>query len=193
MMLGGLLLLGQRPSVVQVLAVPTALIGLGMIVGFDWGALAEDYRAGVILGLLAGLFYAAYMLVMRAARRDAVDKLPVSEVAVVSIGSAVLLGIAVMVEGESLALPTATDAMWLINYGVFSHCLGMLLIASSLRMVSTTQAGVALLLQPALSFVWDVLFFERPMSAVEIGGALLALLAIYLGSRGASKQSQSAA
>ena len=60
-------------------------------------------------------------------------------------------------------------------------------------MVSTTQAGVALLLQPALSFVWDVLFFERPMSAVEIGGALLALLAIYLGSRGASKQSQSAA
>ena len=193
MMLAGLLLLGQRPGLLQVIAVPLALFGLGMIVGFDWGALAADYRSGVILGLLAALFYAAYMLVMRSARRDATDPLPVSEVAIVSIGSAVLLGLAAMVEGNSLVIPTASDAVWLFSYGVFSHCLGLLLIASTLRVVTTTQAGIALLLQPALSFVWDVLFFDRPMAGVEIAGALITLLAIYMGSRGASKQPQPAA
>ncbi|MGI9219422.1 MAG: DMT family transporter [Woeseiaceae bacterium] len=192
MMLAGLLLLGQKPSLMQIIAVPAALFGLGMIIGFDWDALAADYQTGVILGLLTALFYAAYMLVMRSARRDSSDPLPVSEVAVVSIGSAILLGLAAMVEGESLAIASSSDAVWLLSYGIFSQCLGLLLIASSLRMVTTTQAGIALLLQPALSFVWDVLFFDRPMSIVELTGAMITLLAIYMGSRGGSKQVQRA-
>ena len=56
MMLAGLLLLGQRPRLLQIIAVPIALFGLAMIVGFDWDALALDYRLGVIFGLLAALF-----------------------------------------------------------------------------------------------------------------------------------------
>jgi drug/metabolite transporter (DMT)-like permease len=190
MMLAGLLWLGQRPRLLQVIAVPIAMIGLGMIIGFDWMALASDYRTGVIVGTLAALFYAAYMLMMRAARRDSSDPLPISEVAVVSIGSAVILGLAAFVEGESLVIPSTSDAVWLLSYGLFSQCLGWLLIASSLRMVTTTQAGIALLVQPALSFIWDVLFFDRPMSVVELSGAVVALLAIYMGSRGTSKQAQ---
>lgn len=188
MMLGGVLFLGQKPRLVQVVAIPLALVGLGMIIGFDWSTLSAEYRWGVIAGLLTALFYAAYMLMMRAARRDAEDPLPVSEVAVVSIGSAILLGASAFVEGESLAIPTLIDALWMVNYGVFSQCLGLLLIASSLRQVTTTQAGIALLLQPTLSFVWDVLFFDRPMTTIEILGALLTLGAIYLGARGRSKQ-----
>lgn len=188
MMLGGLLLLGQQPRLMQLVAVPLALAGLGMIVGFDWNALTADYRWGVIFGLLTALVYAGYMLSMRAARIESADALPVREVAIVSLGAALLLGAAVVVEGESLHIPGWLDALWLVNYGILSQCIGWLLIASSLPKVTTTQAGIALLLQPALSFTWDVLFFDRPMSAVELGGALLALTAIYLGSRGGSRQ-----
>jgi drug/metabolite transporter (DMT)-like permease len=65
-------------------------------------------------------------------------------------------------------------------------------IASSLPHVTTTEAGIALLLQPALSFVWDVLFFARSMTLLELTGAVIALLAIFLGSRPPSKQAQSA-
>jgi drug/metabolite transporter (DMT)-like permease len=188
MMLAGLLFLGQRPHLLQFIAIPLARVGLGLIVGFDWNALSSDYRIGVILGLLAALFYAGYMLLMRAARRDSVDPLPVREVAVISLGSAVMLGIAAFAEGESLTIPSMVDAVWLFNYGIFSQCLGLLLIASSLRTVTTTQAGLALLLQPTLSFTWDVLFFDRPMTAIELSGAVLTLFAIYLGSRSSSKQ-----
>jgi drug/metabolite transporter (DMT)-like permease len=128
------------------------------------------------------------MLLMRAARRDSSDPLPVREVAVISLGSAMILGLAAFAQGESLTIPSMVDAVWLFNYGIFSQCLAWLLIASSLRTVTTTQAGIALLLQPTLSFTWDVLFFNRPMTAVELGGAVLTLFAIYLGSRGSSKQ-----
>ena len=188
MMLAGVLLLGQRPHLLQLIAIPLALFGLGLIVGFDWNALSSDYRSGVILGLLAALFYAGYMLLMRAARRDSSDPLPVREVAVISLGSAVILGVAAIAEGESLLVPSMLDAVWLFNYGLFSQCLGLLLIASSLRVVSTTQAGIALLLQPTLSFTWDILFFDRAMTALELVGAALTLFAIYLGSRRSSKQ-----
>jgi drug/metabolite transporter (DMT)-like permease len=188
MMLAGLLLLGQRPRPLQLIAVPLALFGLGLIVGFDWSGLPGDYRWGVVFGLLTALVYAGYMLTMREARRDSVDPLPVREVAVISLGSAIFLGLAAIVEGESLAIPAIVDAVWLVNYGILSQCFGLLLIASSLRKVSTTQAGLALLLQPTLSFTWDVLFFARPMTATELSGAAIALLAIYLGSRNNSKQ-----
>ena len=49
-------------------------------------------------------------------------------------------------------------------------------------------AGLALLLQPSLSFVWDVLFFARPVSTTEVVGAVIALLAIYVGARPTSDQ-----
>ncbi|NIA28023.1 MAG: EamA family transporter [Desulfobulbaceae bacterium] len=183
MMLAGVLMLGQRPRPVQIVAVPLALVGLGMIVGFDWQSLPADYRLGVVFGLLTAVAYAGYMLTMRSARTDAAHPLPTREVAIVSIGSAMILGLSAMIEGVSLAIPTLSDATWLLAYGLLSHCLGLLLIASSLPRVSTTEAGLALLLQPTLSFVWDVAFFARPMAAMELAGAAIALGAIYLGSR----------
>jgi drug/metabolite transporter (DMT)-like permease len=160
MMSAGVVLLRQKPSATQLLAVPLALLGLVMIVGLDCS--------------------------LRAARVNSESRLPLSEVAVVSIVCTLLLVLIAQVEGVSLAVPDSADIKWLLCYGILSHSFGALLLASSLPHVSTTEAGLALLLQPTLSFVWDVLFFGRPMQPVEIAGAAIALIAIYLGSRRAS-------
>lgn len=184
MMLAGVVLLRQRPSVAQLVAVPLALAGLAMIVGLDWAALAPEYRLGVIFGLLTAVAYAGYLLTMRSARMEARHPMPVREIAAVSVMVAVLLAMSASLEGESLAIPTLADAGWLLGYGLLSHSLGLMLIASSLPQVSTTEAGIALLLQPTLSFLWDILFFGRPLTPVEGIGAALALAAIYLGARG---------
>ena len=188
MMLAGVLLLGQRPRPLQLIAVPLALFGLGLIVGFDWQALPGDYRLGVIFGLLTAVAYAGYLLTMRAARARSDYPVPIREIAVISIGAAVMLAISAGIEGESLRIPTMTDAGFLLGYGVLSHSFGLMFIASSLPKVSTTEAGLALLLQPTLSFVWDVVFFARPMTVAELTGAVIALFAIYLGARRDSKQ-----
>jgi drug/metabolite transporter (DMT)-like permease len=187
MMSAGVVLLRQKPSATQLLAVPLALLGLVMIVGLDWQSLPGDYRLGVIFGLLTAIMYAGYLLSLRAARVNSESRLPLSEVAVVSIVCTLLLVLIAQVEGVSLAVPDSADIKWLLCYGILSHSFGALLLASSLPHVSTTEAGLALLLQPTLSFVWDVLFFGRPMQPVEIAGAAIALIAIYLGSRRASE------
>ncbi len=188
MMLAGIVLYRQAPKPIQVVAVPLALLGLGLIVGFDWSELPPDYRLGVLFGLLTAVAYAGYLLTMRAARADAGDSLPLGEVAIMSLSVAAMLALSAFFEGASLAIPTMADAGWLLAYGLLSHCLGMVLIASSLPQVSTTEAGLALLLQPSLSFVWDVLFFARAVSTTELAGAVIALIAIYLGARPTSNQ-----
>ncbi len=188
LMLAGVLALRQRPSGLQIVAVPLALFGLAMIVGFDWRDLPPDYRMGVIYGFLTALVYAGYLLTMRFVRKDVASGMPTREIAVVSVAAAIMLGISAVAEGQSLVIPSMSDAGWLLAYGVLSHSLGYILIVSSLPQVSTTEAGLALLLQPTLSFVWDVLFFARPMTPAELSGAAIALIAIYLGSRQSSKQ-----
>lgn len=190
LMFAGVLFLGQKPAPTQLVAVPLALVGLAMIVGFDWQSLPGDYRLGVIYGLLTAIAYGGYLLTMRFSRHNAGHEMPTREIAIVSAVSAAMLGFSALAEGQSLAVTTLADLGWLTAYGVFSHCLGYILIVSSLPQVSTTEAGIALLLQPTLSFVWDVVFFGRPMSAMELTGAAIALGAIYLGSRQGSKQVQ---
>lgn len=188
----GLVILKEPPSRQQLIAIPLALFGLALIVGIDWAGLPENYRMGIVFGLGAAVTYAAYLLSMRRSRRDSRNPVPSREIAVVSLLAASMLGMAALVEGESLAVGTANDAAWLACYGILSHGMGMLFITSSLPHVTATQAGLALLLQPALSFVWDVLLFARPMSPRELLGAAVALFAIYLGSRRRSEQLQRA-
>ena len=163
-----------------------------MIVGVDWHALPVDYRKGIIFGLGAAATYAAYLLCMRRSRRDSTNRVPSREIAAVSLFGAAMLGAAAVFEGGTLAIARGGDIGWLVCYGVLSHGLGMMFITSSLPLVTPTQAGVALLLQPTLSFIWDVAFFARPMSPREFLGAAIALTAIYLGARSRSENLQRA-
>ncbi len=188
----GVAILRQPPTLRQLVAIPLALLGLALIVGVDWHDLAPEYRRGIVFGLGAAVTYAGYLLCMRQSRRASTNRVPSREIAVVSLAGAAMLGAVALAEGESLAIVQGSDLLWLASYGVLSHGLGMLFITSSLPHVTTTQAGLALLLQPTLSFAWDVAFFARPMTIIELCGAVVALFAIYLGSRSPSQQAQGA-
>ncbi|MFK8052147.1 MAG: DMT family transporter [Woeseiaceae bacterium] len=183
----GFFLLNQKPTLRQVLSIPLALFGLALIVGLDWDALSDDYRWGILFGLLTALSYAFYLMSFRQAQAISVHAqqsvLPARELTIVSLVSAVLLFFVALGEGTSLAIPTLADAGWLAGYGVLAHVFGWLLIASSLAQVPAALVGLSLLLQPLLSFVWDVLIFDRQMLPLELLGAAIAMLAIYIGSK----------
>ncbi|MDH4047067.1 MAG: DMT family transporter [Gammaproteobacteria bacterium] len=182
MMAAGIVLFGQKPGPRQIAAVPLAIAGLALVVGFDWQELPRDYQLGIVFGLLTAVCYAGYLLCMRQARMVSAHTVPTREIAVMSLLVAAMLGAAAFAEGVSLEIPTVSDLVWLLLYGVLANALGMLFIASSLSKVTTTEVGLALLLQPTCSFIWDILFFGRSFSVTEGTGAVLALAAIYLGS-----------
>lgn len=184
----GVMLLSQRPTATQLVAIPLAMTGLAMIVGLDWQSLRQDYRVGVIFGLLTAVCYAGYLLTMRQARTDSRYIVPSREIAVMSLIAASMLGMTAIAEGESLSVPNVSDAIWLACYGLLAHGLGLMFIASSLAKVTTTEVGLALLLQPSLSWIWDIFFFDRSLTVKEAVGATIVLLAIFLGSRQCSQQ-----
>jgi drug/metabolite transporter (DMT)-like permease len=180
----GLLVLRERPHWRFVVAVPAALLGLFLLVGVNWRALSGDYRLGVVFGLLTALSYGTYLLVLRAsqARPGRLEPLP-NLMAICWITTAMLTLVAVA-EGESLRIPSVSTGGILLVYGVTAQVLGWLLISRGIAHVEAGRAGLMLLLQPSLAFVWDVAFFHRSTSVTDVAGALLALGAIYLGTAG---------
>jgi drug/metabolite transporter (DMT)-like permease len=181
--LAGVLVFGQRMRWWTMLSIPLAFLGLSLIIGFDWRGLAEQDRRGIILGLLTAVFYTGYLLSLRRARFLATARTPAGDLTLVSIGSAVILGASAQVEHVSLAIDSAWDGGLMFGYGATCQVLGGVLISSSLAYVTAARVGLILLLQPTLSYMWDIWLFDLPITATQALGAAIALVAIYLGSR----------
>jgi drug/metabolite transporter (DMT)-like permease len=181
--LAGVWLFGEAAGWRLWLAIPLALTGLGLIIGFEWTGLTETYRRGILFGLLTAVFYSAYILALRGSRHTGTPVSPASGMAVASLVSAAILAAVGTASGESLAIPSVRDGGLLAAYALVAQVLGWILISASLKQVPASRVGLILLLQPTLAFVWDVLFFSRSFGSREMLGAALALGAIYLGSR----------
>lgn len=181
--LAGIMLFHEPLRWEIMLAIPLAMIGLGLLVGVDWASLPGDYRLGVIFGLLAALCYATFILSLRNVRVGQEAPSSTAVMSLLSLCCALILGAVVTFSGESFAIPSWRDGGLLLLYGLISQAVGWVLISQGIATVRASQAGLILLLQPTLSFVWDIGFFGRTLTWLECGGALLALAAIYLGSR----------
>jgi drug/metabolite transporter (DMT)-like permease len=106
---------------------------------------------------------------------------PLANLAILSLSTAVIMGMEGWGQGESFAIPDLQSWGALVSYGLVSQVLGWIFISKGLLSVEASRAGLILLLQPTLAFVWDILFFHRPTGLTEILGALLALMGIYMG------------
>ena len=177
----GFLFFGERPTVRFMAAVLVAFAGLGMLIGGDWFDASPMYRTGVLYGLLTALLYSLYLLTLRRAQSVTPRLSAESNLFWISLITAVLLGPVALATGESLVIPDRDSALALLALGVFPQVVGWTLISRALPWIRAGLAGLILLAQPALSFVWDVIFFDRPTTTVEALGALLALAGIYLG------------
>ncbi|MCG8422082.1 MAG: DMT family transporter [Proteobacteria bacterium] len=183
MALVGVCFFGERLRWQLAVSIPMAITGLAMIVGLDWSVFDDRYRWGVLFGLMTAAAYTGYLLFLRQARMAEPDSAPIRDLAVTSLVSAACLGLGGLAEGSGFAIPSLADAGWLMGYTVSAQILGWVLISSSLAHVPASRVGLILLLQPALAFGWDVLFFARSITAVEAAGAGLALFAIFLGTK----------
>jgi len=178
----GIAIFGERPTPRLVAAIPAAMLGLLLVVGIQWGSLAADYRAGVLFGLATAVCYSAYTLTLRHLQSRDHHAGPFANLAVVSLATAAGLGLLGLAEGESFAIPDIVTAGALGAYGVFSQVCGWVLISKGLPGIRASLAGLLLLLQPSLAYVWDILLFDLPVNLMKVAGTMITLFAIYLGS-----------
>ncbi|WP_316899239.1 DMT family transporter [Pseudodesulfovibrio indicus] len=163
-------------------AIPLALAGLYLMVGVGWSGFTADYRMGVFFGLMTAFFYALYMLSLKyALAKDKTDSLVLASAAALFTG--LIMGAIGAAEGQSFAVPTLKSLAAISTLALACHAVGWFLITRGIQNVRGALVGLVLLLQPTLSFVWDILFFGKPVDVVELSGVGLALVGIYIGSR----------
>jgi drug/metabolite transporter (DMT)-like permease len=162
-------------------AIPLAFFGLFLLAGIHWHQLGEAYRLGVFLGLATAACYAVYILALRKLQSQRNAPSAMANLAVISMVSALLLGSAAWMQNDPFAIPDLQSIFSLVAYGLFSQVIGWVLISNGLIRLKSSLVGLLILLQPALSFTWDILFFHRETDLFGAVGAVLSLTAIYLG------------
>ena len=175
------LFLGEKLGGRMIAALPLGLAGVWCIVGPNWGDGGPGFRLGVGFGLGAAVVYALYLLFLKKSLKDRPPRDTSGVMAVVSLACAVMLGVLLAVKGVSPLVGDPVALGILVIYGLLPHALGWGLIAHGLNRVPASRAGLILLLQPTLSYVWDVLLFAKPLGGLEVAGVAMALVAIYLG------------
>ena len=153
----GVLFLKEQIKPLFIISVILAFTGLVLLTGVDFNSMEPQYRLGVIYGMLTALCYSGITLTIQISQKrpDRLD--PIANMAWLCIFGAFFGSLEVVASGESFIIP---DIRSLLSdrYGVICSSIGWYLITKGLPHVSISMAGLSLILQPALSFLWDVLF-----------------------------------
>ena len=183
MALAGLVLYRERLSALFLAGVALAFIGLYLLVGLDWSHVGARYQLGVVLATATGVAYAVFMLSTRHAQRGGYVQLaPAQLLCVSSLVTALVLGVTALIEQDSFVIPDAQSWSALLGLALFGQVTGWVLLTRAMPQLPASLVGLLLLLQPALSFVLDVILFARPTSGLDWIGLGLSLLGIFIGS-----------
>jgi drug/metabolite transporter (DMT)-like permease len=183
MALAGVLLFRERLGPAFLGGLALAFAGLWLLVGREWAGFTGTYRLGVVYGVLTGVAYAAYMLTLRRTQLVEPRATPEQLLCFVSLLCAGILFAVVLAEGDSLRIPDLQSWGALLGVALTGQVLGWVLIARAMPHLPTSLVGLLLLLQPSLSFVFDVLLFARPTVAFDWLGLGLSLVGIFVASQ----------
>jgi drug/metabolite transporter (DMT)-like permease len=161
--------LGEHPTRRVLATLPLILIGIVLISGaLEHGAYGENPGIGVVFGVLTGLAYAGFILVLRAGggdlRRPAgplFDATLVSALVTLPVGALL---------GELRLEPTWPAHGWLVLLALTSQVLGWLLITSSLPRLPAALSSVLLTIQPVGSVLLGIAIFSEAPSGLQVVG-----------------------
>jgi drug/metabolite transporter (DMT)-like permease len=174
----GVFFLKEKMSLRLKLAIPLVFAGLWLVLDVRLGDINLARCFGLLTGLLSAFFYTGFILGLRRARTCRNPLSPTANMGMISLCAVFFTGFCGLVSGEDLVIHGLEDNLLMVCSGVGVQALGWGLLSKGLPLLPATQGGLLLMLQPTLSFAWDVLLFDRPTSAVGYLGAAMTLAAI---------------
>jgi drug/metabolite transporter (DMT)-like permease len=177
----GIVFLKEKIRLCFLLSIPTAFLGLFLVVGMNWNTLSGNYKTGVFFGLLTALCYVAFLISLRKIQQNNSSSSFFYTLMLISFFSTICMGLEMRTRGESFIIPDSRNLFFLLMLALFSQVVGWVLITNAISRIPTSLTGFILLLQPALSFLWDVFFFSRPTDLLNWLGIIITLSAIYMG------------
>lgn len=174
-----LVLLKENLSRFQVYSLFVGLIGLIIIILGEKELLQQNFinlPLGIVFAILAGITFALYTVLTKWAVSQYGNMITNS----VSFlfGGIVLSGINLVI-GKSMSFVPSWHNIWLILYlGVIVTGLAYLLYFEAMKQLSAARASFYFFLKPALATLLAYFFLGEQLSALQIGGIVLIMLAL---------------
>jgi len=176
------------PLVTRERLAPATIFGIVMSVigamGIGWGLESDgsssNHLLGGVLATIGAVGLAVYLLIGRNLRRR--HSLGVY-VTVCYGGAASYLWLAALGTGQQVAGFSPPTWLYLIALALVSQILGHTTNNWALRFFSASMIAVALLGEPICSTLLAYVLFDETLTAVQVGGAGLILVGIYLAAR----------
>jgi drug/metabolite transporter (DMT)-like permease len=168
---------GERPTPRRVLTIGVVLGGVVLTSGLArHDAYGARPVAGALIGVLAGVTYAAFLLVYRRANRTSGPRSgPLLDSTIGMMAGA--LACAVFDPHFTLTPPLAAT-LWLVLLAIGSQVIGWLLIGTALPRLPIVETSVLLLGQPVFAVIWGVLVFGERLSLLQWAGSAIVLAGV---------------
>ncbi len=172
-------LLRERPAGRTLASVPIVLFGVVLISGaIGAGAYGSNPALGVLFGVLTGIAYAGFLLVLRAGSTDL--RRPAGPLFYATLSAALVTLPVGAGLGELELEPTWPEHGWLVLLALTAQVAGWLLIAAALPRLPAALTSITLTLQPALSVVLAVILLDEAPSAVQLAGVGIIIAGVVL-------------
>ena len=166
------LVFGERPPRSVLLALPIVLAGVVLISGVvGTGAYGPNPQLGVVLGIVTGISYAGYLLVIRRGSDDL--RRPAGPVAISTASTMVCAIVVGVLLGELDPVPSWPSHGWLIAVGITSQSIGYLVISISLQRLPAALVSIILLAQPVATVLLARVLVQEEPSISQLGGVAL--------------------
>jgi drug/metabolite transporter (DMT)-like permease len=169
--------LGERPENRSLVAIPIVFIGVTLISGvIGSGAYGDDPALGVVYGVLTGITYALFLLILRQGNTN--ERRPAGPLFEATASAAVFSALGGIAVGDIDWVPGPESQAWLVLLALSSQVLGWLLISVSLPRLPAVLTSILLMLQPVSTvFLGAVLLSEAP-SAVQLAGVAIVIAGV---------------
>ena len=164
----------ERPSRWAFATVPLVFLGAALISGLGRpGAYGSDPVLGTLYGVLAGMMYAAFLILFRASNRQRAPAIgPLLDATAGAAVGALLFG---LLDGRLTFDFGRSAHLWLAVLALLPQVVGWLLIANALPRLPALETSVLLLMQPTLTILWGVLLFAENLSPLQWSGAAIVI------------------
>lgn len=151
-----------------------AILGMVILVGYQQ-IFHLQFNIGLILALIASLFYAIYIMITKGILQRITT---VTFMFYNMLGASVFLFlISIFRHNAMLGFPTSTW-LYLLGMGLICQLIGWITINYSLNYLDATKVSVALLSQTVIAGIWAMILLGEKLDFKEVGGSVVVLTGI---------------
>ena len=172
--IGAMLFFGERPGRMFWVGLMVAISGAAVILGVD---ALNDVGLGTFFGILSGMFYSGYFLVVQRSRQrlNTLTSFWLS-----AVGSAHHVGLNAWGFGQPLTGYSNMTYLYMIALSLVVQVGGQMGVSYALGYLPASIVSPTLLMQPVLTGLLAVPILGEKLTLVQVAGGVVVLAGIYI-------------